>query len=133
LPLGRLNNCARAQPFTLLTNIVRASTSVLRCVSIARRSLASGDGLCTLGSLSMRQLAIERFCASRLSVFTPRWPTPRLGASVAGTMFTSCPAELAWSATVNASEHVSRTMRLFSHCLKTSLNLLVSTFASDNT
>jgi hypothetical protein len=79
--------------------MVRIFTRTSRLAMSARSSRACIDGMCTLGSEPMRQDERERVCASRLSVFTPRCPTPRLGARVAGTTVTSWLAFSAMSAT----------------------------------
>ena len=68
------------------------------------------ERMCTDGS-STRQEAALSTAASRRSLFSPRSPTPRAGASLEATTRTSCPTPCASSATQNASAPASTITR----------------------
>src|SRR5713226_10428342 len=92
-------------------SLVRDLTRLSRAEHRAFHSRDCAEGMWTEGK-SIRLETSLSTCASFLSVFTLRLPTPKDFTRVAGTTLTSCPIWIAWSATAKASEHVSSTTRL---------------------
>lgn len=110
-PLRTRTSSSRSYPRTVLITWVRERTSAWRILHSVLRSRERAERKCTVGR-SMRLDTSLSTCASRLSVFSRRAPTPTVRTRLPGTTRTSWPARCAAAATAYDAAHVSITTRL---------------------